>query len=809
MSKEGDRTPQQSDEEAVMRFAVSEPQPAPQALLAMITISRRKDGEYTLQLGAQSQEAFARLTPLLTPFRFQRSSAPPPNDLPNGQELIDMLTAHGLVTQQIPLGDSEIQIQIDLQSGRVVGSHKEMHSFANSQEDISQRVFAAVAKSFEQACDDLADRMSALLDEGNIEGASRALEAGGHAIALSGTSRLLAALQRMDVSALAGEDRRRLVDYRLTLSQRLRRYDIGSQDAEWLLREEKETLNEEKQATLKMAIALGSLYRGNRETGLAQLRSLLADPAKLSAEQRGWAWRNLSLALGGASAEAKRAAKHSADAFLEAGLKNEAGRSSKGFVDALMNESPEAAIASLSASINLLDKEELGNRPVYAAALHTRGNRLMTLGRFDEAYRDATASIELLHGLFGTEEQLVSSLHLAALSAFQIGKEAEAEKFEAEAATITEKHGLSHFQMAERLSELAASFEEAKAEALLKDAEAAGNADIVAAVRMYRANGAPNLEPSQRLALLEDALRDSRGEARSEIVDMIKASIGIQLKNMDAFDRAATWFQEVVDRNPLNSVMRDNLIDCLWKTGQWSAAGVVIHRIMDVRGEAPGLLYAYAKSLFESGNIDGALTAAQRSIKSTKDEQVDLRAAATELRDSAIELGGKIERPTPEPQAREVSRQELEDALQEFSRFIAGRKRMTFWRMDDKKREWAHSPEGHAQNLLHTYLQAKFGDRVDIFEELDTGAGRLDLYIKLNGGLSVVLELKMCGGRYSSNYAASGETQIEHYMDNRKTHLGYLVVFDARATMQAKPLLSPAPRHTIVELFVDVRPDVA
>jgi hypothetical protein len=34
------------------------------------------------------------------------------------------------------------------------------------------------------------------------------------------------------------------------------------------------------------------------------------------------------------------------------------------------------------------------------------------------------------------------------------------------------------------------------------------------------------------------------------------------------------------------------------------------------------------------------------------------------------------------------------------------------------------------------------------------------------GGLSIVLELKMCGGGYSSGYAASGEAQLVHYMDN-------------------------------------------
>ena len=66
------------------------------------------------------------------------------------------------------------------------------------------------------------------------------------------------------------------------------------------------------------------------------------------------------------------------------------------------------------------------------------------------------------------------------------------------------------------------------------------------------------------------------------------------------------------------------------------------------------------------------------------------------------------------------------------------------------------------------------------------------LYIRLIGGLSIVMELKMAGFRYSSPYAASGEDQIIHYMDNRQTHLGYLVVFDARLEMHGETALGHA-----------------
>jgi len=89
------------------------------------------------------------------------------------------------------------------------------------------------------------------------------------------------------------------------------------------------------------------------------------------------------------------------------------------------------------------------------------------------------------------------------------------------------------------------------------------------------------------------------------------------------------------------------------------------------------------------------------------------------------------------------------------------------------------------------------------------GAGRIDLYVKLVGNISVVVEIKMCGLGYSSRYAASGEPQITHYMKNRNTNLGYLLVFDGRTTSNGKRVLSKrSGRETILEFSVDVSPEL-
>lgn len=801
-------TSSSTDGKTLCRFAILEQASADKVVLGMITVTRVSDGAIKVQGSASADDVVARLSRVIDAFRARTPAID--SATPDWLPLIDLFAADGLECEEIPLGDANIEIHFDMRSGEIVGAHHPLHPYAQPGDDIARNVVAAVGNAFRTACDDLADRINAALDNADHDASCRALEEGQQAVYLAGTPKLLAALERIDASRLHVECKTRLLDSRLTTAQRLKRFDIAGRDAAELLKDPRRPLEDEQKASLEMMIALGAVHKGNRETGLSLLRNLLKEPERLDPGQRGWAWRNLSFILDKSDPEARRAARLSADAFLEAGHKDEASKSLMCVVDLLMGENLEAAVKTLDDMMQLLNKEGLCNQPIYAAALHGRAERLIALGKADAAFSDAKAAVDVHRKLLGTEEQMVSTIYLAAVAARMQGNEETAKELESEAAGLTSRHGLAHFQLAQRLVALGQAFDAADADALLRDAEAAENFDVAASTRIYRANGEPGLDDSQRLELLEETLRDYRGKARASILNMVKSSIAIRLREMGDFGRAADWFEKIHADEPLDVGMRNGLIDCLWKAERWGQAANVIRKDMARRGEAPGLLYAYARSLFESGDVDGALTAAQRSIKQSPDPMVSTFAAATELRDRALDLGGKMVHPAPEVASGAISRDEFEVSLREFASFVKAKKRMTFWRTNDKnERVWTSSPEGYAQTLLHTYMQAKFGDRVDIFEELDTGAGRLDLYVKLEGGLSVIVELKMCGRGYSSNYAASGETQVVHYMDNRKTNIGYLMVFDARASINAQPVLSGAPQHTVVELFVDVRPEVA
>jgi len=313
-----------------------------------------------------------------------------------------------------------------------------------------------------------------------------------------------------------------------------------------------------------MQVALGAIHRGSRESGIALLKKLLKDPTRLDPGDRGWAWRNLSLVLGKDNPEARQAAQLSADAFLEAGAKDEAGKSLMRVVDLLMGENPQAAVDTLDEMIELAAKEGLGNQPIYAAALHARAQRLLTLRQADRALADARASVELLRNVLGAEEQMVSTMHLAAQAARMKGDEEAAIALETEASELTNRYGLPHFKLAERLVALGENFNVADADALLSDAEAAKNFDLAASVQIYRANGQPGLDDTQRLELLEGTFRQYRGKARPRIVNMIKTAIAVRLRQMGSLDRAVDWLEQVHEDEPLSiafcSVMRSRCL---------------------------------------------------------------------------------------------------------------------------------------------------------------------------------------------------------------------------------------------------------
>ena len=785
--------------------------------LSTITLSKMEDGKWNLQAGGPSDASVEQIRPLLERFAESRQvlaandAKPPESSAPDA--LTDMLTAEGFVVEKLPDGDHQINFQIDLKTGKAVGTHAAMHPLAASDDGLGRRVFDAITTGLGKFADELADEIDDQIAKGNVDGALVAIkrEAERGLFSLEPSERLLESLMRFDLLGLPASDESIVRECRLLTAHRLQRFDVAGLEADAILAEDVGVLDPEQKANLRMTSALGSLRRGHRETALTIWRGLLKEPTDLTAEGRGWALRNISNSLPADDPEARRAAQASSDAFLEAGEKAEAGKSLMRLANILLGYEPAEAIKTLNEMIAVLDKEGLTDLHIRGAALHARANRFAKLHMHAEALRDATEATELLRGLLGAEAQFVSSLHLAAIEARFVGASDKADAFEAEATKLTDELQIPHFQLAERVSALVNAFDPKVAQELLQDAENAGSLEVLAGVRVIQATMDASLTGSQRLEMLEEThARLMTAQARNPLSHPVSGAIGQQLMAMGEYQRAAEWFRKIVSDDPLDMQASGQLVNCLWKMERWSEAATFIKGQLDLVGDKPGVLFAYGKSLFESGDFSGAIRPLTKALNLAGDNE-NVRNNANELRERALGLGGTILPPeAPKPSIGAVTRKEFETALDGFARFVAAEKRMGFWnKPSDGDYEWISRPEKRAQDLLHTALKARFEDRIEIFEEIGTGAGRLDLYVKLNGGLSIIVELKMCGFGYSSSYAAAGEEQINHYMDNRKTNLGYLVVFDARIDKFGQPLLSElAGRHTVIEKLIDVTPRV-
>jgi hypothetical protein len=429
--------PNPPQEKPLRRFAVFEQGADPKVVIAQVTPKQATD-RINFQCTASDQAVLDRISRIVDAFRALPRE--PTATKPDWSRFMALFPAENLETEEIPLGDSNIEIQFDLQSGSIVGAHQALHPYAAPGDDIARNVVAALSQAIPKACDDLADRINAALDSADTAAACKALEDGQHAVYLAGTPKLLDALGRFDITTLDAECKTRVLNCRLTTAQRVKRFDIAGRDAGELLKDPDQDLTEALKANLEMQVALAAVHRGNRESGIALLKKLLKDPARLDAGDRAWAWRNLSLVLGKDDPEARRAARLSADAFLEAGHKDEAGKSLMRVVDLLMGENPQAAVDTLDEMIDLAAKEGLGNQPIHAAALHARAQRLLTLGQADRALSDARASVDLLRKVLGTEEQMVSTMHLAAQAARMKGDEQAAVALETEASTLASRY---------------------------------------------------------------------------------------------------------------------------------------------------------------------------------------------------------------------------------------------------------------------------------------------------------------------------------------------------------------------------------
>ena len=620
------------------RLAVFEAAGGARSPVGIVTFTENAEGKWIVSGSAGKDENVAKLRAVIDQYKAA-------DGVDHAEALGQEFRHAGYKVEMLPPGDYQLSLQLDLTSGEVIGTQEAMHPLAAPDHPLARNIVEAIRKGFRQPANDLAEKIIGCLAEDDRDAAVLAVKEAQQAgvFAFQPSISLLDALMAIDVVGLSSEERRFVRELRMAVAHRLNRFDIAGAEAEVFLGEFEATLTKDQRIDLQMLFGLAAMVKGNKETALLIWRDVLREPTDLSPEQRAWAWRNISKALGIKDPEGLRACKHSADAFLEAGKKEQAGQSLMALANGQLFVEPNEAIKTIDEILALLDEKELRGRQWRAAARHTRAHRLIDLGRHQEALQDAREAVNLRRGLVGLENEFVSSLHLAALEAHRVGADDEAKALEGEAENVANELNLPHFQLAKRLVALGDAFDAQTAADLIREAEAAHERDIVAAVQMMQAVADTNLSDAGRLGILENTLKTlEHSQGRNAIEQPLRLAIATRLLKMKHPARAALQYRRILEADPLDLPARNGLIHCLWELENWSEAAAFLQSQIKLRGEMPGLLFAYGKSLFEAGEINTAVSVLTNAVDLAGDNAA-LRKAAFDLREKALHLGGTLE----------------------------------------------------------------------------------------------------------------------------------------------------------------------
>jgi tetratricopeptide (TPR) repeat protein len=509
---------------------------------------------------------------------------------------------------------------------------------------------------------------------------------------------------------------------------------------------------------------------------------------------------------------AARHAELAADAFMEAGDRAQAAKCYVCAAKACETLDRAKAIEMLDKALRVLDTSNSLGAEYRAGILHVRAGMMLDWGDCDSAFKAIREAIQIRKTLTGVDDALIASLHLAELVAERKGDEEEVGRLHGEIESLRPRADPETL-LRDRLAQCPLS-DIGQLRRLHEEVLSKKDPRLTAESLIFLGCAHMKSSLSSALEYFETALNLAQRAARltrdTNLHALIESSIGQAYFTHGDHNKAIEWFKKAVAHDPREVTARQNLGGLLMKYQRFGELVEFMETQLRIFGDLPVLLYFYGRALLANGRPSAAAKALHHSKTVCKDPDL-LKWIEDWIGKALKELQEAVEISTIRPQQLlAVTREEFGAELRSFAGFIKTERRMSFWRTEAGKHRFVAAPEKHAKMILHAFLRGRLGDEVVILEEIVAGAGLIDLWIATPGGSRFVVELKMCGKPYSATYAKAGIEQLAHYMDNKKTHIGYLVVFDSRRRDYGKGIEAEimAGGNTIMTEFVDIRPDV-
>jgi hypothetical protein len=705
--------------------------------------------------------------------------------------------------------EGEATFEINLSSGQVVGQNRK-----DSGEVIVQKIYNLLTEPRAEILNQLTQELATGNHIGSYLLLEKAYDTG--EFFFKQEQALLEKIREVEINSLSDEQVLKLFKIKFYIARQLGNYALVEEDAKAFLQNYTRSIDRDLYDGVTLLRANGAAQKGKKELAYSLYKNLIKSRESINISIYAWACRGIAITINPHDPESYRHHEMAADAFLQSGDRLEAAKDIYKMADFTEASNLENAFNLIEEANNLLLVNSLNSRVIRAASHHKTAKILSKLRNYEAAVSEVKSAIELYRGLIGCEDELFSSLSLASEIYQALNQLEEVETLKYKKGNLEPFLRDKSYQIEVKFAKLIKLQDVHSLEDLLQKIEAKSNKNLQVMFQVFNATSNLALNNEDRLEALDNAISILKsGDFPDEIWSIVCYSVASTYLKQNFDSKAIEWYQKTLDYDPFNFPAIQNLAALLQRNGMWEELSCFFAKQRQQFGDNAIMLYWYGRALLELGNANKAAPILAKSWELAKTGGLDDFDYIKEWRDKALanatELEHELVKPSLKPKIA-VNRRNIEACLDAFTRFVQSDKRKTFWNSDkgDKSYKWIKKPEQHAQNLLHTYIKGYFEEQVDVFEEVSAGAGRIDIFLKFLSGLSTVVELKMCGFGYSMSYAEGGLEQLSHYLSNKHTSLGYLIIFDARTRDFGKGFseIYTIEKHTIFTHIVDVRPMV-